>query len=83
MRDVRDHLDLAQLQAVRRGFILNIRDRKMVHHAGCESVGAMVPDAYRKVFFEDSAEASRWLDDEYGSQGWENCGRCKGLQFSS
>ena len=79
MRDVRDNLDLAQLQNARQGFIVNIRDdHKKLHGAGCDAVGAMVTLAYRKVFFEESAEAKRWLDDTYGPAGWTTCGRCGG-----
>jgi hypothetical protein len=84
MRDVKDHLDLAQLQAARRGFILNARsDRKMLHCAGCEAIGAMVTTAYPKVFFEESGEARQWLNATFGSRGWENCGLCHGIGSAS
>ena len=77
MRNVRDNLDLAQLQVGRRGFILNARnDRKKLHHAGCEAVGTMVSTAYPKVFFEHLTEACKWLDTEYGESGWDPCGLC-------
>ena len=79
MRDVQDNLDLAQLQAGGRGFILNARDdRKKLHGAGCEAVGAMVSRAYPKIFFEESTEAKQWLDGRYGQSGWTNCGLCGG-----
>jgi hypothetical protein len=63
MRDVRDNLDLAQLQAGGEGFILNVRDdRRMMHRSRCEAVGAMVSSAYPKIFFEDADEAKAWLN---------------------
>ncbi len=82
MRDVLDHKDLARLLEEQRGFIVNIReDRKKVHRAGCESVGAMLTSAYQKVFFEDEdAEVARqWLNERFGTGGWVNCGLCRGI----
>jgi hypothetical protein len=77
MRDVRDNLDLAQLKEAKQGYIANLRtDMKKLHRAWCESVGAMYPGAYRKVFFEDRDEARRWLDTEYTSARWDSCGKC-------
>jgi hypothetical protein len=80
MRDVRDSLDLAQLQHEKQGYIANLRDkpgdRKKLHRAGCESVGAMHPGAFRKVFFEDCGSAKQWLNSEYTPMGWEPCLRC-------
>ncbi len=82
MRDVRDHSDLAQLQAAGAGFILNIReDRKMLHQAGCEAIEVMSSTAYDKVFFETSDEATQWLNTNLGDQGWTNCGLCGGARF--
>ncbi len=76
MRDVRDNLDLAELQHTRIGFISNSRhDRVKLHKAGCESVGAMVTTAYQKRFFETYAEAAQWLNEKYSSQ-WSPCGNC-------
>lgn len=76
MRDVRDNLDLAQLQHSRIGFISNARpDGVRLHRAGCDAVGAMVSTAYPKKFFETHAEAARWLDERYRSQ-WFPCGLC-------
>jgi len=78
MRDVGDNLDLAQIQAARRGFILNARsDRKMLHRSWCEAVGAMVSVAYPKVFFEELGEACEWLDAQYGRSSWFPCGVCR------
>lgn len=77
MRDVKEHLDLAQLQAAGEGFILNARhDVKKLHRAGCEAVAAMVSTAYPKKFFDTYSEAQLWLDAEYGPYGWERCGKC-------
>lgn len=77
MRDVRDNLDLAELQKAGNGFILNARtDVKKLHRARCEAVGAMVSTAYPKKFFETYAEAGQWLDKEYSSSGWDRCGLC-------
>jgi hypothetical protein len=79
MRDVRDQLDLAQLQAAKQGFILNARTPKRLHRAWCESVGAMMVGGmgYRKIFFDDLSEARNWLDKEYTASGWEVCGVCR------
>ena len=81
MRYIRDNLDLAQLQADRQGFILNARsDRKKLHSAGCEAVGAMVSTAYPKLFFQESEEDVReLLDAQWGRSGWTNCGLCFGI----
>lgn len=84
MRDVRDNLDLAQLQAAGEGFIVNARlDRRMVHQSRCEAVGAMVSTAYPKIFFEDPNDAKVWLNTAFGEQGWRNCGVCGGLTGQS
>jgi hypothetical protein len=78
MRDVRDNLDLAQIQAEKRGYILNARtDGKKLHRSGCETVGAMVSTAYPKMFFEELDEACKWLDAKYGESGWTRCGVCR------
>lgn len=77
MRDIRDNVDLAQLQQAAQGFILNARnDGLKLHKAGCESVGAMHPGAYPKTFFEKYGEAAKFLDQKYGSLGWFKCGVC-------
>jgi hypothetical protein len=77
MRDVRDNLDLAELQKAGKGFISNARkDGIKLHRAGCEAVGAMVSTAYPKKFFDACAEAEQWLDKVYGSSGWYHCGIC-------
>jgi hypothetical protein len=85
MRNVRDHLDLAQLHAAGEGYILNLReDRKLLHRAQCDSIGAMMSDQYPKIFFETPDEATQWLKiATFGEQGWENCGRCGGLALRS
>lgn len=81
MRDVRDNLDLAQIQHAGLGYILNARkDGKKLHRSGCEAVGAMVSTAYPKVFFEELREAFEWLDAKYGSSGWTRCGLCRPTQ---
>lgn len=80
VRDVRDNLDLAQLQAAGRGFILNARrDRRLAHAAGCEAVGAMVTSAYPKMFLDDPVEARSHLNERFGVRGWSNCGYCGGV----
>jgi hypothetical protein len=77
MREVLDNLDLAQIQAEKRGYILNARtDRKKLHRSGCETVGAMVSTAYPKVFFEELDEACKTLNAKYGESGWTRCGVC-------
>jgi hypothetical protein len=59
------------------GFLFNNRDdRKMLHRANCESLQAMVPSAYEKLFFDDLETAKDWLDRNYGRGGWDICGRC-------
>lgn len=77
MRNVRDQLDLAQLQAAKRGFILNLRpDYKRLHWAGCDSIGGMKQNEHPKRFFETLAEAREWADKELGPQGWIICNKC-------
>lgn len=77
MRDIRDNVDLAQLQQAALGFILNARgDGPRLHRAGCDSVGAMHPGAYRKTYFEKYSEAVQFLDQKYGQYGWIRCGVC-------
>jgi hypothetical protein len=79
MRNVTDQLDLAQLQAAKRGYILNARnDRKLLHRSGCEAIGAMVSSAYPKIFFEELDEAREWSETQYGKFGWAPCGKCLG-----
>ncbi len=78
MRDVRDNLDLAQIQHARLGYILNARkDGKKLHHSWCDAIGAMVTTAYPKIFFEKLSEACERLDGNYGSSGWTRCGLCR------
>jgi hypothetical protein len=74
---------LAQLQVAGVGYILNLReDRRLLHRAHCDSIGAMVSNAYPKVFFETSDEATQWLKiATFGDHGWTNCGKCGGLRF--
>ena len=79
MHRVTDPLELAQLQAAGKGFILNARgDPNKLHKAGCQSVGAMAAFSYRKFFFETYEEAQTWLNlnVEFSEAGWEPCGRC-------
>ncbi len=77
MRDIRDNVDLAQLQQAAQGFILNARDDgPKLHEARCEAVGAMYPGKYPKIFFEKYGEAAMFLDQKYGSLGWDKCGKC-------
>jgi hypothetical protein len=78
MRDVQDGVDLANLQAARDGFIVNDRpDGRKLHQAGCEAVGAMHANAYRKIFFDSAKEAVDWLNSQYGN-AWKPCGHCRG-----
>ena|ERR1035438_1473678 len=80
MRDVRDNLDLAQLQAAGEGFILNIRDDRIkLHLAGCEAVGPMSHSAYPKVFFK-SVESLQWIKVNLGDT-WAPCGTCRPPDF--
>ncbi len=77
MRDIRDNVDLAQLQQADEGFIFNARtDGPKLHGAGCDSVGAMHPGSYRKTFFEKYGEAVNFLNQRYGQAGWLRCGVC-------
>ncbi len=79
MREIRDNLDLAEVQATKKGFVLNIRkDRRMLHRSGCDAVGAMVSAAYPKLFFDDPHEAYSWAIDKFGKH-WKNCGFCGGV----
>ncbi len=77
MRNIRDKVDLAQLQDAAQGFILNARtDGPRLHKAGCDAVGAMHPGAYQKILFGKYGEAVKFLDQEYGTYGWVRCGVC-------
>ena len=79
MRQVMNNLELAQLQAAKMGFILNVRPEvRRLHRAACEAVGAMVSTAYPKIFFEEFSEARDWADRQYGANpvGWTTCGLC-------
>ena len=79
MRVVIDHKELTRLLESGRGYILNDRpDRKLLHHVSCQSLEAMVPGAYRKLFFEEADEAEKLLDQEFGPNNWANCGSCGG-----
>jgi hypothetical protein len=78
MRKVLSHAELTEIIREGNGFIFNDRtDRKMLHQANCESLEVMSTRAYDKLFFEELGEARAWLDREYGSDGWEVCGRCR------
>jgi hypothetical protein len=78
MRRVTDHAELAEIIRERQGYVFNNRtDRRMLHAAGCEALEVMSTRAYEKVFFEGLDEARRWLDNQYGPNGWEVCGRCR------
>jgi hypothetical protein len=80
MRNVRDGVDLATLQAERRGYIVNARtDGYKLHRAGCDSVGAMHPGAYPKIFFEEFNEADSWLKTT-SVGAWSYCGNCNPQQ---
>lgn len=79
MRDLTTHVDLALANAGGHGFILNARDNvKMLHKAGCEAIGVSGVSKYRKIFFDTYAEATEWLNSEYGQSGWSHCGMCGG-----
>jgi hypothetical protein len=76
MRDIRDTLDLAELQHAGKGFIWSARfDRFMLHKAPCSQVGAYGFTSYPMKFFETYAEAARWLNEKYTSD-WRTCGHC-------
>ncbi len=78
MREVADQRNLAHLQFEQRGFILNLRlDQPKLHRSGCEAVGAMSRQAYKKIFFEDVTEARTWADSN--AAGWQPCGKCHPL----
>jgi len=79
VRVIIDHKELTRLLEGGRGYILNDRpDRKLLHHVSCQSLEAMVPGAYRKLFFEEADEAEKLLDQEFGPNNWANCGSCGG-----
>jgi hypothetical protein len=77
-RKIRSHAELTELIRDGQGFVFNNRaDRKMLHQVNCESLEVMSTKAYEKLFFEDLNTAKDWLDRNYGSNGWEACGRCR------
>ncbi len=83
MREIATNLELAQIQAARRGFIVNARaDGYKLHRAGCEAVGAMHPEAYPKIFFEEFSEADSWLKTK-SADAWTYCGKCSPQQHRS
>jgi hypothetical protein len=76
-RKIETHAELAELIEQRQGFLFNNRaDRKMLHRVNCESLEVMSTRAYEKLFFDDLDTAKDWLDSNYGTNGWEVCGRC-------
>ena len=78
MRKIASHAELAEIIRVGEGCVVNIRnDRRMLHAASCEALEVMSTKAYDKWFFDDWREAKRWLDQNYGANGWEVCGRCR------
>jgi hypothetical protein len=77
VRKIKDHMELAEINRLRQGYVFNDRaDRKKLHAAGCEALQAMVSSAYDKWFFDDFDEAKEWLNARYGRGKWEGCGRC-------
>jgi hypothetical protein len=77
MRKITSHRELAELMDDKKGYLVNERgDRKMLHRISCEAVEVMSHRAYDKYFFTDFQEARDWLDQRYGRNGWEVCGRC-------
>jgi hypothetical protein len=81
MQVIPDHHTLTRLHEAGRGYILNDRaDRRLLHHASCRNLEAMVPSAYRKIHFDTAAEATAWLDAEFGAKGWADCGMCAGTR---
>lgn len=70
--------ELTEIRKAGKGYLVNARnDRKKLHRSGCEAVKAMVASAYPKIFFDELNAACAWLDDQYGSSGWERCGLCR------
>jgi hypothetical protein len=81
MEKVGSHAELTEIIGIGRGYIFNDRpDRKMLHHAKCESLEVMSTRQHDKLFFEHFKEAKKWLDRKYGSRGWEGCGRCRSMK---
>ena len=67
VRVVANHKELTRLLEGGRGYILNDRrDRRLLHHVSCESLEAMVPGAYRKLFFEDQKRLKSGLTRSSG-----------------
>ena len=78
MRKIQSHAELTEIIRQGDGFIFNDRaDREMLHQVNCESLEVMSTRAYDKLFFEDLSQARKWLDQKYGANGWEACGRCR------
>jgi hypothetical protein len=78
MREIADQLDLAQIQAAGRGFILNVRQVPRLHRARCDSVGGMKANEYQKIWFETETydEVSAWTNRKCGQYMWQHCGKC-------
>ena len=77
MRKVQSHAELTELIRIGDGFLFNNRtDRRMLHRMKCEATEVMSTRAYDKLFFEDLRVARDWLDNKYGKNRWEACGRC-------
>lgn len=81
--EIATKLELAQIQAERRGFIVNARtDGYKLHRAGCDSVGAMHPGAYPKIFFKEFDDADALLKTK-SADAWSYCGYCSPQQRRS
>lgn len=77
-REIRSHSELNELMEQGEGFVVNIRDdRKMLHRVTCEALEVSSTRKYQKLFFEDFEKVKDWLDQNYGQDGWEACGRCR------
>jgi len=79
MRQI-DNKEVAQIIINGNGYVLNHRpESRIVHHASCESVSAMVASAYPKYFSDDKTAAKEWLDKKFGVGRWKNCTYSSGL----
>lgn len=71
--------ELNLIKVEQRGFVLNERpESRKVHHASCESVSATTTQ-HPKYYSQDRNAAKEWLDRTFGTDGWQNCGYCAGL----
>ena len=74
MRKV-DGLELAQLKAGQRGFVVNMRtDGPKLHWVGCSAVEGMYTAKYDKLYFEELDQAEEWL--RANCEHHELCGYC-------